>query len=203
MIHPYYFSRQKRIFDFFGALILLIILFKPLLILGLIIFATIGWPIIFTQSRTGRNGEIFTLFKFRTMKKNAEQIKHLYKNKNEAAKPMFKIHNDPRFVGIGKFLSRSGLDELPQLLNILKGEMSFVGPRPLPVKEASSLSPTWKKMREQVRPGVFSEWSLAYDRHSNLKKWKSLEEKTLKKGSTLSDLSLMVKVILIQLSHLF
>lgn len=182
-IHPHYFSFSKKLFDLTLAICLSIFISPIILIISLVILTTTGFPIIFKQKRTGQNEKTFTIFKFRTMKKNASLIKHKYLKMNEAPKPMFKIHNDPRFVGIGQFLSKSGFDELPQLLNIIKGEMSFVGPRPLPVKEAAALSKSWKFFREKVKPGVFSEWTLAEERHSSLKKWRILEEETLDKDN--------------------
>lgn len=194
-IHPFYFSLFKRISDFFLALFLVIVLSPLLLLITLIIVITSGFPVIFTQKRTGKNGVPFTIYKFRTMKKNASLLRHKYLYLNEAPAPMFKIHNDPRFVGIGKVLSLVGLDELPQLLNIMKGEMSFVGPRPLPVQEALSLPQNWKNFREQVRPGVFSEWTLLSDRHNNLKKWENSEKATLENGG-IAQFVLILKMVL-------
>jgi lipopolysaccharide/colanic/teichoic acid biosynthesis glycosyltransferase len=120
------------------------------------------------------------------MVKNAELLrsknqKH-FAELNYAPAPMFKIKNDPRFLKIGKFLSHSGLDELPQLINILKGQMSLVGPRPLPTNEAQTLKkidPDWYFWRHQVKPGLFSLWVLNNERHKNLEAWRGLEKKTL------------------------
>lgn len=191
-IHPYYFSAPKRIFDAVLSAGLLAGLSPLFLIIGMGVFLTSGQPVIFRQKRTGKNGVVFILFKFRTMKKNAAVLKHRYQHLNEAPAPMFKIHNDPRLVGIGKLLSRIGLDELPQLWNILKGEMSFVGPRPLPVNEASHLPTAWKQWRERVKPGIFSEWALSGERHENLEQWRRLEKQTLRRGSLLKDLFYVV-----------
>ena len=133
------------------------------------------------------------------MQKNASLMKHKYEALNEAPLPMFKIHDDPRFVGIGRFLSRSGLDELPQLWNIFKGEMSFVGPRPLPVHEAEALPKEWRDFREQVQPGIFSHWAYSWERHKSLKNWENQEKKTLRNGSLLHDLLLINAVLFSQL----
>ena len=194
-VHPHYLSQLKRLFDLVLAILLSIFISPIILMISLIVLITAGFPIIFKQKRTGQNGKTFTIFKFRTMKKNASLIKHKYLKMNEAPKPMFKIHNDPRFVGFGQFLSKSGFDKIPQLLNVIKGEMSFVGPRPLPVKEALALPKSWKYFREKVRPGVFSEWTLAEERHSSLKKWRMLEEKTLKKNNK-NQLILILKMVI-------
>ena len=197
-ISTHYFSLSKRTFDFSLAIFLAIFLSPLLLLIAITILISSGMPIIFTQKRTGKDGKTFTIYKFRTLKKNASLLKHKYLEFNEAPSPMFKIHNDPRFVGIGKLLSQSGFDELPQLVNIIKGEMSFVGPRPLPVQEAASLNQNWKSFREQVKPGVFSEWTLSSNRHSTLKKWQELEEKTLSYSNLKNDLEVMIKVMLKQ-----
>jgi lipopolysaccharide/colanic/teichoic acid biosynthesis glycosyltransferase len=194
-IHSYYFSQKKRLFDLLLGVLLTIVLFPLLLLISVVVAITAGFPIIFKQKRTGKDGITFTMYKFRTMNKNAALLKHKYKNMNEAPAPMFKIHNDPRFTSTGKFLSRSGFDELPQLLNIVRGEMSFIGPRPLPIKEASGLPKNWREFREKVKPGIFSDWSISWERHKSFKKWKGLEESTLKKGSLGKDLFYIYEVI--------
>lgn len=106
---------------------------------------------------------------------------------------MFKAADDPRFVGIGRFLSHTGLDELPQLWHIIKGDMSLVGPRPLPVYEANKLDSSWD-FRYRVRPGVFSQWSGSEEKYNSLEKWKSLEKATFKKGSIWTDLYLIITI---------
>ena len=157
--------------------------------------------IIFTQERTGLNGETFVLYKFRTMVKNAESIKsrniQKYKKENQAPWPMFKNYDDPRFIKkiikfpfgikkeikIGRWLSKTGLDELPQFINIIKGDMNLVGPRPLPVKEANALKKVdsdWWQWRHQVKPGIFSYWTLDKNRYKSLDHWKKLEKRTIK-----------------------
>jgi lipopolysaccharide/colanic/teichoic acid biosynthesis glycosyltransferase len=135
------------------------------------------------------------------MAKNAAMLKQKYLHLNEAPPPMFKIHNDPRFVGLGKWLAKTGFDELPQLWNILKGEMSFVGPRPLPVNEAENLPEEWRQWRERVRPGIFSQWAMSEKKHSTLDNWKNLEKRTMAKGSLFSDLSLLQKTVFSQLKN--
>lgn len=184
-------------------MVLLIGLSPLLLLIVALVLITAGPPILFCQKRTGKNGKTFMIYKFRTMEKNAVMLKPKYQHLNEAPVPMFKIHNDPRFVGIGRFLSRSGLDELLQLWNILKGEMSFVGPRPLPIQEAVSLSADWRQWREQVRPGVFSKWALSGERHESLNHWKQFEQETLKFGSVAADISYVILTPLTQIALLF
>lgn len=129
------------------------------------------------------------------MKVNAENDRNSLLTKSQAPFPMFKMTNDPRFVGFGKILSRSGLDELPQLLNILKGEMSFIGPRPLPIMESKLLPKSWD-FRYMVKPGILSEWAISRKKHESLETWKELEKKTLKYGSTVNDVSVLVRALL-------
>jgi lipopolysaccharide/colanic/teichoic acid biosynthesis glycosyltransferase len=149
-----------------------------LLTLAIFIFYSIGTPVLFKQKRMGQNKKPFTMYKFRTMYVGAHRHQKRHQKLNQAPGPMFKIFDDPRFVGIGKFLSRTGLDELPQLLNVLKGEMNVVGPRPLPVSEANKLDKSWD-FRYQVKPGIFSEWTASPLRHKSLSLWKELDRLTV------------------------
>lgn len=144
----------------FILVVILILFTLPVQItiyIGILIFS--GFPVIFTQKRIGLNGKQFVMFKFRTMRNGAEKLQSKYAPLNEVRGPVFKIHNDPRFTRMGKFLSHCGLDELPQLFNVLKGDMSLIGPRPLPVSEAAKLSPQAQK-RQKIKPGIISPWIL-------------------------------------------
>lgn len=203
--HPYYFSFQKRSFDLILSLILLMISGPLILIISILICLTMGSPIIFQQKRWGKNKKTFTLFKFRTMKIEAEKLQKKLLHLNQAPAPMFKIFDDPRYLGIGKFLAKTGFDELPQLINIIKGEMSFVGPRPLPVKEAKKLNQknqSWN-FRWQVKPGIFSYWSLSSQRHQSLKKWQALEKMTLTEGGLIFEIKMIGQTLLKQILALF
>ena len=193
-IHPYYLSFQKRIFDLVISLILLIILLPLFLLISLLVLITSGWPVFYHQKRLGENKIVFRIFKFRTMYVGAEKNQWRYRQQNQAPDPMYKNWADPRFVGIGKWLSRTGLDELPQLINILTGQMSFVGPRPLPVYEAEKLKRDWN-FRYQVKPGVFSQWSVNAKRHNSLKEWKKLEKETLEFGGIKYEVNIILKTL--------
>jgi lipopolysaccharide/colanic/teichoic acid biosynthesis glycosyltransferase len=194
-IHSYYFSWQKRFFDILLACGLLMVGWPLLAGIAVGILVSGGWPVLYWQQRRGQHGHDFWMYKFRTMRHGAEKLQKRYLRFNQAPAPMFKIFDDPRFFGLGKWLSRTGLDELPQLINILKGEMSFVGPRPLPIKEAELLPRTWD-FRNRVKPGVFSEWSVSKERHSSLKKWLELEKKTVSQGGLLGDLRIIARTFL-------
>ena len=153
-----------------------------------------GSPIFFTQLRSGKNKKPFAIYKFRTMHKSAEKLRYLLNTKNEAPFPMFKMENDPRFVGIGKWLSQIGFDELPQLVNVLTGDMSLIGPRPLPVAEADLLDQSWD-FRYSVRPGIFSEWIVDKKRHVSLNEWQRIEKKSLSSASLWLDIFLIWRII--------
>src|SRR3990167_2504654 len=112
---------------------------------------------LFKQKRIGKDEKPFTMYKIRTMQADAEYIKHTLLKKNQADGPVFKIKNDPRFTGIGRVLAQYGVDELPQIFNIIKGEMSFVGPRPLPVDEAKKI-PQKYQIRQWLLPGITFLW---------------------------------------------
>ncbi|NCO12685.1 sugar transferase [Candidatus Pacearchaeota archaeon] len=189
-VHPYYFSFLKVFFDYLFAIIIFILIFPILFLIGLTIFISAGYPVIFIQKRMGKDGKTFQMYKFRTMYRGAHLEQDKYKSLNKAPGPMFKIFDDPRFVGIGRILSRTGLDELPQIINILKGEMSFIGPRPLPVSEAKQLSQAWS-FRHLVKPGIFSEWTFADNRYNSLADWRELDRKTLSNGGIKYDLKLI------------
>ncbi|MEA2056650.1 MAG: sugar transferase [Patescibacteria group bacterium] len=190
-INPYYQSSVKRILDIVISLLLLFFLLPVFLVISLLIILTSGWPVLYIQNRVGKNKKNFRMYKFRTMVKNADRLKARYVHLNQAPTPMFKIHNDPRFTKIGKWLSHSGIDELPQIINIILGNMSLVGPRPLPIKEAQKIPNHWD-WRFEVKPGLFSYWSLSNNRHESLTKWKKLEKQTLEKGSITHDLRLIL-----------
>ena len=140
------------------------------------------------------------------MVKNAEQLKEKYLHLNEADGPVFKIKNDPRFInGIGKFLARIGLDELPNIFNILKGDLSWVGPRPLPVKEAKKIKPQISKKRESVLPGITSWWIVNGAHSLNFKQWMKLDQKYIKNLNFLTDLQILLKTfyLIIQIGKNF
>lgn len=193
-VHPYHLSWQKRAFDLSLALPLFLAVLPIILVLSLVVFFTAGTPIFFTQNRTGKNKKPFTIYKFRTMYQGANYRQWAFRQQNQAPEPMFKIFDDPRFVGVGKWLSRTGLDELPQLINVIKGEMSLVGPRPLPVSEVKKLNLNWD-FRHQVRPGIFSEWTLSPQRHQSLSRWKKLDQLTLHQGSFSHDVRIITQTL--------
>jgi lipopolysaccharide/colanic/teichoic acid biosynthesis glycosyltransferase len=176
-------------------LVLIIISLPAQILIALVILAASGFPIIFQQKRIGLNGQVFVMFKFRTMIQNSEKLKSKYYKQNEVDGPVFKIRNDPRFTPIGKWLSHTGLDELPQLINVIKGEMALFGPRPLPIEEASKLT-TRQKKREQVKPGIISPWVFNGYHNRSFSEWMDSDINYTKRKSLKLDLILFWKAII-------
>ncbi len=150
----------KRTMDIILSL-MFIIFFSPLSIaIVLLIKFTSSGPVFFYQKRVGYNKRVFRLWKFRTMVKDAEVLQSEYEYLNEVDGPIFKIKNDPRTTRVGKFLRKTSLDELPQLFNVLMGDMSLVGPRPLPIRDVNLFEAQWHKRRFSVRPGMTGLWQI-------------------------------------------
>jgi exopolysaccharide biosynthesis polyprenyl glycosylphosphotransferase len=148
----------KRSFDVLVASLMLIVLAPLLVLIVLAIKLTSSGPVLFRQTRVGRHGRAFEMLKFRTMVRGADELKEELLNLNAAA-PMFKIPDDPRTTRVGRHLRRRSLDELPQLLNVLRGDMSLVGPRPL-ITEEDRLFSGWQRRRYHVAPGVTGPWQI-------------------------------------------
>ena len=153
------YRRIKRMADLTISAAILILSLPVLVLCGLAIKLDSPGPIWFTQLRTGKGGRRFRMYKLRTMVKNAEEIKAQYMHLNELSYPDFKITNDPRITAVGRFLRKTSLDELPQLINVLKGEMSLVGPRPTSFS-ATSYS-LWHTARLAVKPGLTGLWQVS------------------------------------------
>lgn len=182
----------KRVFDIICSLFALVILFPFMIIVVLIVALSDGQghP-FFVQKRTGRNGKEFKVIKLRTMKLNAECELENLQHKNEMDGPVFKIQDDPRITKLGKFLRKFGFDEVPQLLNILTGSMSFVGPRPPLPKEVEQYS-TYDRARLLVKPGLTCYWQVSPNRNSvSFKEWMELDRKYIAERSFLLDIKLI------------
>ena len=186
----------KLLLDFFGALILLTFLAPLLLTLALLVKLTSRGPAFFKQPRSGLNGAPFTIYKFRTMTSNAEQLKHELAAMNEMSGPVFKVTNDPRITPIGKWLRKWSLDELPQLFNVLRGEMSLVGPRPLPVDEVKRFNDLAHRRRLSVKPGLTCIWQVkGRNKISDFKEWVRLDLEYIDNWSIWLDLKILLLTI--------
>ncbi|MDE3069040.1 MAG: sugar transferase, partial [Verrucomicrobiota bacterium] len=186
----------KMLLDFFGALILLISLSWLFALIALLIKITSPGPVLFKQRRAGQNGAPFTLYKFRTMATNAEQTKQELEALNEMRGPVFKLTNDPRITRIGRWLRRYSLDELPQLYNVLRGEMSLVGPRPLPLDEVRRFDDLAHRRRLSVKPGLTCLWQISgRNRITDFKEWVRLDLEYIDHWSLWLDLRILLRTI--------
>ena len=193
-------SQTKDLFSLFIILPIFPIIVTCLGSIAIVSFFFCGLPIFFTQKRVGKNGSIFKMYKFRTMIKDAEKLQSKYKKLNEADGPVFKIRDDPRYTKFGKILSRTGLDELPQILNVLKGEMCLVGPRPLPVYEAKKLTKT-QNIRLLVKPGITSSWIVNGHHKHAFSDWMKLDKEYVQNANLLTDLKILYKTALIPVNY--
>lgn len=150
----------KRSFDYLFAAVCAVLLLPVFIVVGILIRLESAGPVIFSQIRIGRNGRAFKFYKFRTMVHNAEKEKASLNNLNEVDGPIFKIKDDPRITRLGKFLRKLSIDELPQIYNVLVGDMSFVGPRP-PIPHEVKKYEEWQKTRLSVMPGITGLWQVS------------------------------------------
>src|ERR1035438_9912952 len=186
----------RQLMDFFGALVLLVVAAIPMLMIALLIKLFSPGPVLFRQQRSGLNGAPFTLYKFRTMVTNAEQFKHELEAMNEMSGPVFKVTNDPRITPLGKILRRYSLDELPQLFNVVRNEMSLVGPRPLPVDEVRRFNDLAHRRRLSVKPGITCLWQVqGRNQISDFKDWVRLDLQYIDTWSIWLDLVILLRTI--------
>jgi exopolysaccharide biosynthesis polyprenyl glycosylphosphotransferase len=186
----------KQLLDFFGALVSLLVFGPLMLIIALLIKFTSPGPVMFRQQRSGLNGAPFSIFKFRTMTTNAEQLKHELAAMNEMSGPVFKVTNDPRVTPLGKILRKYSLDELPQLFNVLHGEMSLVGPRPLPVDEVRRFNDLAHRRRLSVKPGLTCLWQVSgRNKISDFRDWVRLDLQYIDTWSIWLDLVILLRTV--------
>jgi len=188
---------RKRCFDLLIAAILVPFVLPVLLMIALAIRLEGPGPVIFRQHRTGRRGRTFAMFKFRTMVHNAEELKSSLGHLNILPPPDFKIPNDPRITRVGKVLRKTSLDELPQLLNVLKGDMSWVGPRPTSFSAATY--ETWHGRRLEVPPGVTGLWQVRMRNSSTFDERVRLDAQYIKSMSLGQD----VKILFLTVAVMF
>jgi exopolysaccharide biosynthesis polyprenyl glycosylphosphotransferase len=185
----------KGIFDRVGAAALLVLLSPLMLAAAAVIKLSSRGPVLFRQERCGLRGRVFTMNKFRSMVSDAEQRRAELMAFNEMDGPVFKIAKDPRVTGIGRFLRRTSLDELPQLVNVLKGEMSLVGPRPLPVNEVRQFKDAWQRRRLSMKPGLTCLWQIAGRNTIGFEEWMRLDLQYIDSWSLWLDLKILLKTI--------
>lgn len=190
----------KRSLDIIISSVLLMCFLPFILLISFLIKITSEGSVFFRQRRVGLKGKYFTLYKFRTMLKNAEALKAQLLHMNVMEGPVFKIHKDPRATWIGQFLRRTSLDELPQLYNVLRGDMSIVGPRP-PLPLEVNQYEEWQMRRLSVRPGLTCLWQVnGRNKINNFNQWMELDLQYIDNWSLLLDFKIFIKTIYVVLS---
>jgi len=184
----------KRCFDFVGACLLILVLSPILVALAAAVSVTSRGPMLYRSVRPGIGGERFRCFKFRTMRDDADQMQADLESVNEASGALFKIRADPRMTGVGRFLRRYSLDELPQLFNVVLGQMSLVGPRPLPERDFERLE-EWHKKRYLVLPGITGLWQVSGRSDLDFDDLVRLDFLYLERWSVGLDLGILLKTI--------
>lgn len=190
------YEQIKRTMDVLFSGVVLLLLIPLFIIVGIAIKVDSSGPIFFSQKRVGKDGEIFKIYKFRSMIANAEELKKKLIDENEASGPMFKIKKDPRITSVGKFIRKTSIDELPQLFNVLKGDMSLVGPRPSLPNEVEEFEP-WMLRRLDVRPGLTCYWQVMGRNSISFEEWMKLDVKYVNERTLWIDIELIFKTIFV------
>ena len=185
----------KRFIDIIGAGLLIAALTPVFAVAAAIVRLSSSGPIFFRQDRVGRNKKIFKMIKFRTMVADASSRQSELEELNEASGPVFKIGHDPRITRVGRFLRRTSIDELPQLINVLRGEMSLVGPRPLPVRDYEGFNEDWHRRRFSVRPGISGLWQVAGRSDLPFDEWMELDLKYINEWSLALDFKVLLQTL--------
>lgn len=196
-------EKEKTIYNFLKRVIDLCFSFIGLILLSPVLIVTVvairvdsKGSAIFSQKRIGKNGREFNMYKFRSMVINAEDLKTKLLYMNEMSGPMFKMKDDPRITKVGKFIRKTSIDELPQLVNVLKGEMSLVGPRPSLPKEVALFKP-WMRNRLNVKPGLTCYWQVSGRNNIDFDDWMKLDIKYIKERNILLDVKLIFKTFFV------
>ena len=186
----------KRIIDIVASFTGLIVLSPLMLVVSILIKLESKGEVIFKQKRVGLNGKEFYMYKFRSMVVNAEELKEKLAAQNEMSGPMFKMKDDPRVTKVGKFIRKTSLDELPQLWNVLKGDMSLVGPRPSLPKEVAQFE-DWMHRRLEVKPGLTCYWQVSGRNNIDFEDWMKLDIRYVEERNLFVDIKLIFKTIFV------
>ena len=190
----FYLRQGKRLLDIVGAAVALVIGLPLLAILAALILIESRGPVLYRSVRIGRGGRPFVFYKLRSMVKDADRRRDQLSHLNEADGPVFKIARDPRITRIGRFIRTTSLDEIPQFWNVLKGDMSLVGPRP-PIPEEVAQYEPWQLRRLDVRPGITCLWQISGRSRLGFEEWMRLDLQYIKRQSFLLDLRILVRTI--------
>lgn len=193
--HEDYEILLKRGLDVVAAVLLLVVLAPFMAAVAIAIKLTSRGPVFFAQQRYGRNRRLFRIFKFRSMVANAEELMKHMEKLNEASGPIFKIKKDPRITPIGRVLRRTSMDELPQLFNVLLGDMSLVGPRPMSLRDVHNFSESSLMRRFSVMPGITGLWQVSGRSNTDFDTWSELDLRYIDEWSLALDLRILLKTI--------
>ena len=191
-----FYEAIKRLIDIICSFVGILVLSPLFIIIAIIIKFTSKGPVFFSQKRVGRNGKEFDMYKFRSMVVNAEELKEKLAAQNEMSGPMFKMKDDPRVTKVGKFIRKTSIDELPQLWNILKGDMSLVGPRPSLPKEVAQFD-EWMYKRLEVKPGLTCYWQVSGRNNIDFEDWMKLDVKYVEERNLWIDIKLIFKTVFV------
>lgn len=189
----------KRIFDVVASLLGLVVLSPLFLIVAVTILIMDGGPVFFVQERNGLDGRVFRMYKFRSMCRDAAEMHEGLLEKNELDGPAFKMKDDPRITKVGRFLRKTSIDELPQLFNILKGEMSVVGPRPLATYETEKCN-DYQKQRMLIKPGLTCYWQCNGRSGVPFDEWVEMDLRYIREAGILTDIKIMIQTVGVVLS---
>ncbi|MFH1314214.1 MAG: sugar transferase [Candidatus Eisenbacteria bacterium] len=175
---------------------LIVVMTAPLMLIAVLAikFSSPG-PVLFNQKRMGRNRRVFYLHKFRTMVEDAEQLQLDLEDRNEMDGPVFKIRNDPRIISVGRWLRRWSIDELPQLFNVLKGDMSLVGPRPLPLRDYNGFNQDWQRRRFSILPGITCTWQVNGRNGISFEDWIRMDMEYIDNWKLSNDIKILLRTI--------
>lgn len=184
----------KRLVDLVGSMAMLLALAPAMILIALLVRLTSRGPVFFKQERVGYDGQSFQMWKFRTMRADAEDHREALDELNEADGPVFKIRSDPRITGVGRYLRRWSLDELPQFINVMKGEMSLVGPRPPTPSEVETYN-VWEMQRLRARPGLTCIWQVSGRSEVDFQTWVEMDVDYIANWSLRRDLNLLARTV--------
>ncbi len=184
----------KHAFDWLAATLGLIVLSPLFLVVGVAILATMGRPVFFTQARAGLHGRTFRMIKFRTMVADAEAKQAALASRNEMTGPVFKVTGDPRVTRLGRLLRKTSIDELPQLVNVFLGQMSLVGPRPLPIGEQQRIR-GWHRRRLSMKPGITGVWQVSGRNNIDFEDWMKLDQQYVDAWTLRLDAAILLRTV--------
>jgi exopolysaccharide biosynthesis polyprenyl glycosylphosphotransferase len=185
----------KRVLDLCLAILLIVCLAPFLLMVALLVKLTSPGPVLFVQTRVGLNKRLFKMYKFRTMVAEAEKMQEQLMSRNEMSGPVFKIRADPRITPLGKILRQTSIDELPQIFNVLKGDMSFVGPRAMSRRDYLLFEKDWQRRRFSVKPGITCLWQINGRNAIPFEEWMEMDMQYIDKWSLWLDLQILARTL--------